>query len=320
MLRFAVGAEGPPIGDSFLGAFANFLHHQARVPSAPTIVEYLQEVARFCEGQGLPRPAIPMRLLAALKRHTQLHPVDKSKEAAPAELVCTLLTGDTVPMVVRAAVAAIWFGTFRGTDALTASSRKFDAMSLCRRDVAFGTDPATGQSYVRFFLRRGKALEKNQPSVRVVVQPTVPGAVDPVAILRAYCVSSRHFSEDEPFFRHPDGRLLSKPQVVAHIKRVAAQLGLNPALYALHSFRSGGNTIMWAHHVNPGAIRLNGGWLSEGGDAPYRRVNLAQASEAQAALALPAAGFGAQAGAVSFPFRHVRVVSASSPLVPASRL
>ena len=310
LLDVATGKAGPSVSHTFLGDFARFLFHEQRVPSAGTITSYLHEVASFCETQGLPRPPFPAHLRTALQREAQLHPFDDSKDPAPVHLVQHILHDTAIPLVFRAATATLWFGTFRGTEVMPDKVYSYDRLALTRSDVAF----EAGGSFVRFALKRGKAMTANEPSVRLVTKPTDPGAFNPVALLHEFASASAHLPADGPFFRHPDGRNATLQQLRDHIKTAAATLGLDPAKYGVHSLRSGGNTMMWAHEVPQGTIGLQGGWQSAGGDAPYRRVNVTQSRRAQAALRVPAAPL--DPAAPTLP-SSVTFVSASSPLLPA---
>ena len=67
---------------------------------------------------------------------------------------------------------------------------------------------------------------------------------------------------------------------------------------------------MRAHNVTDADIRAQGGWLSEAGDAPYRRANVQQARRAQQALAVSRPDrLGASPAGVD-------MVTASTPLLP----
>jgi hypothetical protein len=61
-------------------------------------------------------------------------------------------------------------------------------------------------------------------------------------------------------------------------------------------------------------VQQQGGWLSEGDDAPYRRRNLAQSRRAQSALRLPGPGHALPTT------MQVSLVSASSPLLDVTTL
>ena len=59
----------------------------------------------------------------------------------------------------------------------------------------------------------------------------------------------------------PNGGITSN-LVVALMKKLAVQLGLDPKLYASHSIRIGGATVLLNAGFHPLVIKLLGRWLS----------------------------------------------------------
>ena len=281
-----------------------------RVPSTASISAYLGEIARFCEAQLGVRPELPAALVKALERDAAAHPSCKAKEPAPAGFVAAFLQDETIPLVLRTAAALLWHGTLRGADILSTRVSAPTELYVRREDVTFAPD----LSYARLCLRKGKPLRKNQPNLRVIVAPgdNEAWAIDPVAMLLDYMRSTAVDPPHHPLLRHVDKHLATKAQLREAIKRKAASMGLDPTVFGCHSLRSGGDTTMRAHEVTDADIHLQGGWLSAGGDCPYRRRNVAQARRAQGSLRLPAKGHALPATL------HVDMVTASSPLLPAA--
>lgn len=306
----AAGRHGPSVSASFLGDFAHYLHDEAKVPSAGTIRSYCQQVAALCEDLHLPRPTIPPLLDRALDRETAAHPVDRAKHPASPALMAAFVHDQAIPMVLRVAAVLLWFTTLRGTEVLATSPTHVKDLCLRRQDVSFAPDG----SFIRLAFRRGKPFARNQPNIRVLVRPgpDQPDALDPVAFVLEYVRTTQSHSDAEPFLRHADGALATKRHLLDAIKRKARALGLNDADYAVHSFRSGGVTTMRAHGVADADIQAQGGWLSEGGDAPYRRPNVQQSQRAQHALAVPAQG------QPSSLLEGVQMVTSSTPLLSPS--
>jgi hypothetical protein len=307
---FVAGERGPAIATTFLGAFAHYLEHVAGVPTGSSILQYLGEVATFCERQHLARPALPPLLRLALERKDAAAPVDNSRDPASKQFVASFLESGAVPSVCKVAAVLLWFGTFRGKEVLAQHVGKAMPLSLRRCDVAFAPD----KSFVRISLRSGKPCERNQPTIRLITRPEDAGLLDPVAVLWDYVLRTSQFDDDGPFLRHDNGSYLTTAQMRATVQRHATALGLDSRRYGNHSFRSGGDTEMRAQGVDGADVLLQGGWRSERGDEPYRRPNVKQARRAQAALAIPRSrqAIPGTTDAV--------VVSASTPLLSAAQI
>jgi integrase len=311
------GTAGPSVSSTLLGDFARFLKHERGVPSANTIRTYLQQAAILCEQQVGVKPVFPDILHKALDRQAaaEADPLGprRAKEPASIELVQAFVLDEAIPLVLRTAATLLWHGTFRASELLSKHTRQRGLRDLCRGDVAFAAD----KSFVRLTMHKGKALRKNEESVRLVVAPEaheLAWAINPVAVLERFLRLTSHFDAEGPLLRHNDGSLATTSQLRDAIKRKAAELGLDPALYGNHSFRSGGNTRMHALGVPDADVQQQGGWLSEGGDAPYRRRNLAQSRRAQSALRVPGPGHALPTT------MQVSLVSASSPLLDVTTL
>jgi hypothetical protein len=301
------GERGPPITSTFLGDFARYLKDVRLVPTIGTINAYLGEVANFCFRQLHIRPSIPDILTKALDREAADKPATKAKDPATPEFVAAFIQDSTIPLVFRAAATVMWHGTFRSSDLLSTRVSTPGNRDPRRSDISFAED----LSYARLVLRKGKPFEKNQTNIRLITRPKAEDtwAIDPVTVILDYLHATSHFGPDDPLFRHADGSLATKKQMATAIKRKAVSLGLNPDLYACHSFRSGGNTAMRALEVPDADVLSQGGWLSSTGDAPYRRRNVSQAQRAQNALRLPISGHTLPAT------NRVTMVSTSSPLL-----
>jgi len=302
--HFAYGAY------SFLGDFARYLRDELRVPSSGTILSYLYSVQAFCTNLGYTRPILTPALQRALERDEAAAPARHAKDPAPPDLASAIILDPAIPPGLRAAVILLWFGTLRGGEILSKRVTTYDPLCFRRRDLTFAEDG----SFARLHLRRGKALVRNQETARTIVRPAAdqPWAFDPVAALLEYKRITAAFDDDAPLLRHLDGKLVTYQQLLQLIKATAERQGLDPSKYCVHSIRAAGATLMRAGGVGGADARLQGGWRSETGDDPYKRVNVLQAGRAQHPLALPAPGSDA-------PSSHrVRVVTASSPLLDTS--
>ena len=86
----------------------------------------------------------------------------------------------------------------------------------------------------------------------------------PIQAAKWIKLAGRHFksNESEPAMSTgPNGGITSN-LVVAILKKLAVQLGLNPKLYASHSIRIGGATVLLNAGCHPLVIKLLGRWLS----------------------------------------------------------
>ena len=86
----------------------------------------------------------------------------------------------------------------------------------------------------------------------------------PIQAAKWIKLAGRHFksNESEPAMSTgPNGGITSN-LVVAILKKLAVQLGLNPNLYASHSIRIGGATVLLNAGCHPLVIKLLGRWLS----------------------------------------------------------
>ena len=86
----------------------------------------------------------------------------------------------------------------------------------------------------------------------------------PIQAAKWIKLAGRHFksNDSEPAMSTgPNGGITSN-LVVAILKKLAVQLGLNPNLYASHSIRIGGATVLLNAGCHPLVIKLLGRWLS----------------------------------------------------------
>lgn len=68
---------------------------------------------------------------------------------------------------------------------------------------------------------------------------------------------------NEPLFEQPDGKALSHPFFVGAIRKTLSKAGINPHLYAGHSFRRGASSAAAAAGYSDYEIQLLGRWRSD---------------------------------------------------------
>ena len=66
-----------------------------------------------------------------------------------------------------------------------------------------------------------------------------------------------------PLFRDARGAAFSRSGISGVVKKLMAQLGLDPAHFGAHSLRIGGATAALAAGVSPAVIRITGRWKSD---------------------------------------------------------
>ncbi len=132
----------------------------------------------------------------------------RMRDPASPQLVSEVLRDDDISLGVRAAVATMWFCTLRSGSILSHRQTTFDPdYCLLREDVFAHEDK------VALHVRSMKADKLNAGDIFWVC-PT-GGAACPVRLLRRYLSATAHLPADAPFFRHLDGRLVSRGDVTA---------------------------------------------------------------------------------------------------------
>jgi integrase len=82
----------------------------------------------------------------------------------------------------------------------------------------------------------------------------------PVAAILAYLAVRRGHSG--PLFRFEDGKFLTQPSLIKHMREALSQLGINPQIYSGHSLRIGAATLAAANGVQDSTTKALGRWKS----------------------------------------------------------
>lgn len=193
---------------------------------------------------------------------------------APPELVSTIVQNKKISIGVRAAVLSSFRFTLRMGECASRLTTVFNsARALRLGDVSFTVDEHGKRTAVIFYTRGSKMDATNTGGVRMTSAAQGNDEICPVRTLGAYydaCVAAGN-SLDEPFFRHPDGKLVTTAQVCRAIKRTAVELGLDPRWYANHSMRIGASSAMTEADLSPEDKRIQGAWKTLVGSTPYMR-------------------------------------------------
>ena len=203
----------------------------------------------------------------------------RMRDPASPQLVSEVLRDDDISLGVRAAVATMWFCTLRSGSILSHRQTTFDPdYCLLREDVFVHEDK------VALHVRSMKADKLNAGDIFWVC-PT-GGAACPVRLLRRYLSATAHLPADAPFFRHLDGRLVSRGDVTVALRSHAERLGIPSEFLSSHSLRVGSATAMATHGLSLADIMLQGRWASSDSALMYLRMTLPRAERFIQALSL----------------------------------
>ncbi len=156
-----------------------------------------------------------------------------------------------------AASCMCFFGFLRSGEVVAPSTRGFDpSVHLCYGDVK-----AEGATPPRFLEVRLKA-SKTDPFRRGVsiYLGVTSSEICPVAAILDFMV--RRGPSAGLFFGFSDGRFLTRDRFVAQLRLALQAAGLDPQLYAGHSFRKGAATTAAACSLQDSLIKTLGRWES----------------------------------------------------------
>ena len=155
------------------------------------------------------------------------------------------------------AVAVVCFFGFFRLGELTAKSESTTDVGLLFSDVS--VDSQDSPTTVALRLRRSKTDQVGK-GVHIYLGSTGDDLC-PVAALLAY-IAIRGGSPG-PLFCHPNGKPLTRTQVIAATRQALVTLGLDSQLYAGHSFRTGAATTAAECGLEDSLIKALGRWKSE---------------------------------------------------------
>ena len=167
--------------------------------------------------------------------------------------------GEQREIIMLWAVAVVCFFGFFRLGELTARSEAASDVSLLFSDVS--VDSRVSPRTVTIQLRRSKTDQAGK-GVYVYIGSTFDDLC-PVAALLAYLAVRCRGGAPGPLFCHPDGKPLTRPQVVIAIRQALVTLGLDSHLYAGHSFRTGAATTAAECGLEDSLIKALGRWESE---------------------------------------------------------
>lgn len=156
-----------------------------------------------------------------------------------------------------AAVTVCFFGFFRSGEITVVSDSAFDiGTHLTFKDITVNSisDPQS----MKIHLKTSKT-DPFRRGVDVFVG-TTGNLLCPVSAMLSYLVVRG--SEPGFLFKFSNGHLLTKQRFVESVRQALSSAGLDPKLYAGHSFRIGAATTAGACGLSDSTIQMLGRWSS----------------------------------------------------------
>lgn len=165
---------------------------------------------------------------------------------------------------VRADASMLWaaatlcfFAFLRTGEAVAPGDSGFDV----RYHLAYGdvrVNSIRDPSWMEVHIKRSKC-DQLAEGIKLVVGAT-GSALCPVAAMLGYLV--QRGNSPGPLFLFKDGRLLTRDRFVSALRRALVESGINPSLYAGHSFRVGAATTAALRGLQDSLIKTLGRWSS----------------------------------------------------------
>lgn len=248
--------------------------------SGVTISNYVSAI-RAQLGRHFQDPVPSNTFISGVLRFLQSQPrVRHHRDPAPPHLVSAVLSDPSIDLGVRAAVASLWFCSLRAGSVLSHRQRTFDPdYCLLRRDALFMGDR------VGLRVRSLKADATNLGDTFWL--SATGGPCCPVALLRRFWHATTHLPLDGPLFRWvSSGRLVSRGDISAVLRRHAVALGIPGDFLSPHSLRVGSATRLAEAGVSLQDIMLQGRWARTDSALRYLRATRPRARRLVQALSL----------------------------------
>ena len=155
------------------------------------------------------------------------------------------------------AATLCFFAFLRMGEAVVPSDPGFDA----RTHLAYGdirVNSTSNPSWMEVHIKQSKCDQLSK-GVTLTVGATHMD-ICPVAAMLGYLVEWG--SSPGPLFRFADGRYLTRNRFVSALRATLGESGINPALYAGHSFRVGATTTAALRGMQDSLIKTLGRWDS----------------------------------------------------------
>ena len=151
---------------------------------------------------------------------------------------------------------------FRKSNVVPESLDKFDPQKgLSRRKISINGDASSALVFVNW----SKTIQFNNKDIVVPLQPNKKVALDPVHHLNLL-FSQFDLPDYLPAFSYLEGgqvRCITYRGFTASLRKLLDVAGYRAKLYAGHSFRRGGATLLYKLKADPLLIRASGDWSSD---------------------------------------------------------
>ncbi|KAK3234787.1 hypothetical protein CYMTET_54969 [Cymbomonas tetramitiformis] len=272
-VRFACLGTLEPLLPASDATLARFIAFSAWSVQPGTIKSYLAGVRSLHLQQGVEWTPVAHRFWVAAALQGVRRQWDR-----PAKPVMPITLRDLARMAefadmesitglaLWAAILVGFYGLFRKDNLTVGKSQAWNARgALVREDVLF----AEAGDVVWIRVRHSKTIQCGE-RYHWVPLVAVPGSrLCPVEALRRLMLATEGLQEEAPLFqvegRGKRGALvpMAHAALVAGLKSLAVQVGLDPARYAGHSLRRGGATAAMRLNVEKLYIKLQGDWKSD---------------------------------------------------------
>ena len=233
--------------------------HDVRGVAAKTIEGYVSSVVKHARVKQGRQIVVPQLYRDWMARMRQVPTTSKAKQPVSRQFLLEVVTRGRVSLASRVAVTMAYFTGMRLGELVAKKVGVFDPMfTVTRGDMTF--DPEG--RYVRFQNRGGKSDVLNRGEERFLMAAGDGSVFCPVKLLRELWDLNAGHGADAPFLQHADGRLVTQRQVVDLLKRVASEVGVDPATVAGHTLRISAATHLAEDGVALSEIQIFGGWLT----------------------------------------------------------
>ncbi|KNZ80852.1 Integrase/recombinase xerD like protein, partial [Termitomyces sp. J132] len=250
-------------------AILSWVAHLGGRVQPKTIKAYLSAMRSLHVDGGLPFTSVEsplvQRLVRGIKRY---HGERDRKPVQPITLpILTTLLAQLKPGTIPgdtttyAACCLAYSGLLRSGELTVGKGGKYSAsLNLSRRSVQFLPTFADA-THVRLTLPASKT-DPFRKGVTITVAAAPGQLTCPVAALKALFIETPR-PDDAPLFEQLDGQALSYSHFVKSIRNALSLAGLNPEIYAGHSFRRGAASAAAAAGYSDYEIQLLGRWRSD---------------------------------------------------------
>ena len=161
-------------------------------------------------------------------------------------------------LLVWAACCLGFFAFLRSGEFTVPAGSNFDrTIHLTPRD--FAVDSLQSPSMLKVRLKASKT-DPTRRGVDLFIGRTWNSLCPVVAMLRYLAVRG---VDDGPLFREQNGAPLSRQRLVIKVRRALQRAGIDPSLYAGHSFRIGATTTAASRGISDATIQILGRWSSD---------------------------------------------------------